>query len=245
MKGLLGFTVVMGLISFGGTVRAFAQGDSKPDERAAVAQNNRAFFLDDLKEIQEKVVSLADAFPADKYTWRPGPGVRSVSEVFLHFASANYGFPTFWGAEPTAGIEQKGFEQSTTDKAKIIEQMKQSFEHMRQAVEKLSDADLDRSVKFFGGPAPISKVLFGIANHTHEHLGQAIAYARMNGVVPPWTAARQEQQQKRRSKSPRRRGPGRLSPGADSVGHPEARDSARTGWRDERCVESPLTVTLG
>jgi uncharacterized damage-inducible protein DinB len=200
MKRLLGLIVVMGLISFGGTTLAFAQAEAKPDEKTAIAQNNRAFFLDDLKETQEKVVSLADAFPADKYTWRPGAGVRSVSEVFLHFASANYGFPTFWGAAPPTGIERKGFEQSTTDKSKIIEQVKQSFEHMRQAVEKLSDADMNRSMKFFGGPAPLSKVLFGIANHTHEHLGQAIAYARMNGVVPPWTAARQTKQQQQKPK---------------------------------------------
>lgn len=203
MKRLLAWALVVLLASLGGAVGALAQGGSKPDEKAAAAQNNRVFFLSDLLEVQEKAVSLAEAFPADKYTWRPGEGVRSVSEVFLHFAGANYGFPAFWGAAPPAGIEQKGFEQSTTDKAKIIEQMKQSFEHMRQAVEKLSDADLDRSVKFFGGPAPISKVLFGIANHTHEHLGQAIAYARMNGVVPPWTA-RQEKEQKRRDGNPRR-----------------------------------------
>lgn len=195
MKRFLGLILFVGLVSLGGAVRAFAQSESKPDEKAAPAKNNRVFFLDDLKDLQEKVVSLAEAFPADKYTWRPGEGVRSVSEVFLHIAGGNYGFPTVWGVAPPAGIERKGFDKSTTDKAKVVEQLKQSFGHMRQAVEKIPDAEMDKSVRFFGEPSTLSGALFDIAAHTHEHLGQAIAYARMNGVVPPWTAAHQAAQQ--------------------------------------------------
>jgi uncharacterized damage-inducible protein DinB len=197
MKPAAVLFIVLGLIlGLGGTLEpAFAQAESKPAPGAAPAFNIRAEFLDDLKDLEDKVVSLAEAFPQEKYTWRPAEGVRSVSEVFLHFAGGNFGFPTYWGAQPPAGIERKGFEKSTTDKRKVIELVKQSYDYMRKAAENLSDADLARSVKMFGEETTVSGVLFTVATHQHEHLGQAIAYARMNGVVPPWTAARQAKQQ--------------------------------------------------
>jgi len=195
MKQVLTFFVVAGFILIGTSKPAFAQGESKPAPATPPAFNVRAEFLDDLKDFEDKLVSLADAFPQEKYTWRPGEGVRSVSEMFLHVAGGNFGFPTSWGAPPPTGIERKGFEKSTTDKAKVIELLKQSFDYMRQSATKLSDADLARAVKMFGQETTVSGVLFFAATHQHEHLGQAIAYARMNGVVPPWTAARQAKQQ--------------------------------------------------
>jgi uncharacterized damage-inducible protein DinB len=150
--------------------------------------------LNDLKDVQDKVVSLAEAFPQEKYAWRPGTDVRSVSEVFLHLASGNFGFPMSWGVQPPAGIERKGFEKSTTDRAKVVALLNQSYAHIREAVLKMPDADLDKQVKLFGQQMTEGQVLFLVATHQHEHLGQAIAYARMNGVVPPWTAARQAKQ---------------------------------------------------
>jgi uncharacterized damage-inducible protein DinB len=133
---------------------------------------------------------LAEAFPAEKFAWRPAEGVRSVSETLLHLATANFGFPNAWGVKPPEGLDLRGLQKSTTDKAKVIALVKQSYEHMRAAVSNLSDADLEKRVKFFGDEAPIAEILFHTANHQHEHLGQLIAYARMNGVVPPWTAER-------------------------------------------------------
>ena len=195
MKQALAFLTVVGLILGGTSKPAFAQAGSKPAQAAPPAFNVRAEFLDDLKEVEDKVVSLAEAFPQEKYTWRPAEGVRSVSEVFLHLAGGNFGFPTLWGAQPPAGIERKGFEKSTTDKGKVIELLKQSYDYMRQSAASLSDADLARGVKMFGQETTASGALFFVATHQHEHLGQAIAYARMNGVVPPWTAARQAKQQ--------------------------------------------------
>lgn len=187
--------LVLGLMVGGSARRAFGQPEGKAAQAAPRAFNVRAEFLDDLKDVEDKVVSLAEAFPQEKYTWRPAEGVRSVSEVFLHLASGNFGFPTFWGAQPPAGIERKGFEKSTTDKTKVIDLLKQSYDYMRQAAGKVSDADLTRAVKMFGQETTVSGVLFTVATHQHEHLGQAIAYARMSGVVPPWTAARQAKQQ--------------------------------------------------
>lgn len=152
--------------------------------------NVRAEFLEDLKDVEDKMVSLAEAFPQDKFTWRPGTGVRSVSEVFLHMAGGNFGFPSAWGATPPAGIQRQGFETSTTEKAQVIALMKQSYAYMRQSVENLSDADLAKSIKMFGQQRKVGSVLFITATHQHEHVGQLIAYARMTGVVPPWTAER-------------------------------------------------------
>ena len=193
MKQTLAFFAVAGLILSGSSRLAFAQAGSKPSQ--APAFNARTEFLNDLKDVEDKVVSLAEAFPQEKYTWRPAEGVRSVSEVFLHLAGGNFGFPSYWNAQPPAGIERKGFEKSTTDKTKVIELLKQSYGYMRQSAESLSDADLAKAVKMFGQETTVSGVLFFAATHQHEHLGQAIAYARMNGVVPPWTAARQAIQQ--------------------------------------------------
>jgi uncharacterized damage-inducible protein DinB len=190
MKRVLGGGFVLVLI-LGGVFRAQAQASADAKPAAAPAVNNiRTAFLDDLKEEQEKIVGLAEAFPADKFTWRPAGDVRSVSETLLHLATANFGFPNAWGVKPPEGLDLRGLQKSTSDKAKVIALVKQSYEHMRAAVSNLSDADLEKRVKFFGDEAPIAEVLFHTANHQHEHLGQLIAYARMNGVVPPWTAER-------------------------------------------------------
>jgi uncharacterized damage-inducible protein DinB len=188
MKRVLGGGFVLVLI-LGGVFRAQAQAsaDAKPAAAPAVT-NIRTAFLDDLKDEQEKIVGLAEAFPAEKFAWRPAEGVRSVSETLLHLATANFGFPNAWGVKPPEGLDLRGLQKSTSDKAKVIALVKQSYEHMRAAVSNLSDADLEKRVKFFSDEAPIAEVLFHTANHQHEHLGQLIAYARMNGVVPPWTA---------------------------------------------------------
>jgi uncharacterized damage-inducible protein DinB len=188
MKRVLGGGFVLVLI-LGGVFRAQAQAsaDAKPAAAPAVT-NIRTAFLDDLKDEQEKIVGLAEAFQAEKFAWRPAEGVRSVSETLLHLATANFGFPNAWGVKPPEGLDLRGLQKSTSDKAKVIALVKQSYEHMRAAVSNLSDADLEKRVKFFGDEAPIAEVLFHTANHQHEHLGQLIAYARMNGVVPPWTA---------------------------------------------------------
>jgi uncharacterized damage-inducible protein DinB len=134
--------------------------------------------------------------PADKYTWRPAEGVRSISEVFLHAAFVNYNLPRLIGVQPPAGFEPKGFDTSTTDKAKIIQTLKDSFAHFCRAVEKMSDADLEKTTKFLGKDQTYRAIFFLCTRHLGEHLGQSIAYARMNGIVPPWTEKFQRPQQK-------------------------------------------------
>jgi uncharacterized damage-inducible protein DinB len=142
----------------------------------------------------DKFVRLAEAIPAEKYTWRPAPDVRSVAEVFLHVSAANYNLYKLVGTPPPAGFEVKGFEKSTTDKAKIVATLKDSFDHARKAITAMPDADLEKSLDWFGGKNTERGILLFIVRHGAEHLGQSIAYARNDGITPPWTEDAQKKQ---------------------------------------------------
>src|SRR6185436_7689219 len=111
------------------------------------AQGTKDWAVNELKSLQDKMVKLAGAVPADKYTWRPGEGVRSVAEVYLHAVSGNYGISRAIGAQPPAGVNVPALEKSTTEKAKVIELLKQSYDHAIEAVNKLSEADLDKALE--------------------------------------------------------------------------------------------------
>ena len=138
--------------------------------------------------IQEnEFLRLANAFPAEKYTWRPAPGVKSVAEVFLHVSAANYNMYKLVGAPSPAGLDVAGMEQSTTDKAKVIATLRASYAHAKKAITDMPDANLEKTMDWLGGKITQRGVLLYIIPHIAEHLGQAIAYARINGVVPPWS----------------------------------------------------------
>ncbi len=147
----------------------------------------RAEFLYDLSDVQKKIEGLAAAMPADKYTWRPAPGVRSVSEVYMHIAGGNYFLASFVGMKPPA-YDESAFER-INDKARVLAELRKSFDHIRLAALTASDSDLDKPIKMFGTDTTVRGAFMTALNHLHEHLGQSIAYARMNGVVPPWTAS--------------------------------------------------------
>jgi uncharacterized damage-inducible protein DinB len=136
---------------------------------------------------EDKFTRLADAIPADKYTWRPAPDVRSIAEVFLHVAAANYNLYKLVGAPPPSTIDLKNLEKSTTDKAKVIATLKDSFTHARKAITDMPDANLEKTMDWFGGKNTQRGLLLFIVRHGAEHLGQSISYARSVGVVPPWT----------------------------------------------------------
>jgi uncharacterized damage-inducible protein DinB len=184
---------VLALLFFAGPVRTLAQEAPSPDK----AFDFRSEAVAELKAAQDELVSLAQAMPQEKYTWRPMEGVRSVSEVYLHVAAANFGLTAVAGAPPYPGFKFQGFEKSTTDKTKIIDLLNQSFDYAEKSIANMSEADMSKP-RNFQGFNTVGAVVFHIVAHAHEHLGQSIAYARMNHIVPPWTAAAQAKMQQRK-----------------------------------------------
>jgi uncharacterized damage-inducible protein DinB len=173
-----------------------------PAARAqAPASGFRAEFLSQQDRVEKEILGLAEATPADKYGWRPVPGVRSISEVYIHIVGANYYLLGFAGIKLPAGLD-KDMEKNVTEKSKVIDELKKSFAHVRAGIAATSDADLDKPVKFFGSDSTVRGVLLTAANHEHEHLGQSIAYARVNGIVPPWTAEQQKRLKEEMEKKP-------------------------------------------
>ena len=157
-------------------------------EAQAPSKGWRAEFLATMAAAEDKYVKLAEATPADKMSWRPAPDVRSIAEVYLHIAGANYGLVGRLGAKPPAGVDLAKLEKSTLDKAEIVKHMRAGFAAFRAAVEAFPEADADKMVPLFGGQEVTARhFLYFIADHNGEHLGQAIAYSRMNGIVPPWS----------------------------------------------------------
>lgn len=173
-------------------------GSAHAQQKASSAYPSKGFRLEFLRgydQLEKKFVSLAEAFPEGKYSWRPGEGVRSVSEVFGHVAEGNYGYSAWLGVKVPESIHTDDLEKMT-DKMKLIEVLKKSFEFYRQAVLAVADGDLENPVKMMNREGTVREALLFVAAHQPEHLGQLIAYARMNNVVPPWTAARQQQLKK-------------------------------------------------
>ena len=183
--------VLVATIAFFVTV--FQQIMAQDAARDTSIKGFRAEFLAQLVDDEKKLVDLAEAIPQEKYAWRPAEGVRSISEVYVHIAGANYTFPTMMGVKAPEGMNRDA-EKTLTDKKMVVEFLKQSFDYVRQVAMKTADADLDKPAKFFGEETSVRGILFHLSTHMHEHLGQSIAYARMNGVVPPWTAAEMKQQ---------------------------------------------------
>lgn len=156
----------------------------------AGAQTFQSEVATDLRAVAEKYVSLAQAMPASAYDWRPEEGVRSVSEVFMHVTGANMGLPNmFMGVTPPEGYGRDWFgsAEDISQKDEVVGHLRTSFDHLISTVEGLSDADLQRSVTVFGRETNWMGAAMLLQTHTHEHLGQAIAYARSNGVTPPWS----------------------------------------------------------
>ena len=200
---MLVLLVALPLLAQGGAATP-AAAPAAPAASDASPSGFRADFLKEWNALEKKFVGLAEAIPQEKYTWRPTPETRSVSETLLHVAGGNYFYLDGMGVPPPAGMDRKSYDKSTTDRAEIVERLKQSFGLVRETVLKTSDADLAKPAKLYGQPSTVREVLFTLVTHTPEHLGQMIVYARECGVVPPWTAerqARQKQQQQPPKKS--------------------------------------------
>ncbi len=160
---------------------------------AAPSSGPRAEFLEEVAYYEQRYTRLAEAMPAEKYSWRPGEGVRSVGEVFTHITVANYGIARALGTTPPAGFDAKAVTALSGDKARVIQALKDSFAHFRKAILALNDADADKPQKMFNRETTLRGSFIAITGHFGEHLGQSIAYARINGIVPPWTEGFQQQ----------------------------------------------------
>ncbi|UCD24190.1 MAG: DinB family protein, partial [Gemmatimonadota bacterium] len=134
-----------------------------------------------------KMEQLSQAVPAELYTWSPGEGVMSIARVYMHIARYNYMYlEENLGIAAPAGVDWPNFE-SITDKESVVELLAQSIEHVKQSVGSMSEADLTRETTLYGRQVAGWAVLVQLVAHMNEHVGQSIAYARMNGIVPPWS----------------------------------------------------------
>jgi len=135
-----------------------------------------------------QLIALAEATPADKFSWRPAAGVRSVSEVYMHIALANYFLLAATGPKvPAALTAETDMEKTVTAKADVIGWLKRSLDAVKVAHASAKPDDLARKLKFDGQAATVDGMYLRIIVHANEHMGQLIAYARMSGVVPPWS----------------------------------------------------------
>ncbi len=137
--------------------------------------------------VSRQLTALAEATPAEKFAWRPAPGVRSMSEVYMHIALANFYLLSVTGPKMPAGVESEGMEKKVTTKAEVIGWLRRSLEAVRTAHAAATPADLRRKVKILGRDATADGMYLRIIVHANEHMGQLIAYARMSGIVPPWS----------------------------------------------------------
>jgi len=172
------------------SIASAAQAQAAPTRESAIEM--RARFLKDLDSLQSRFLALAEAIPAEKYSWRPAPGVRSIGEVFMHVASEYYVYtPMSYGAarSPVIGRGQAEFQkfESQSTKADAQKHLKEGFAYMKQALEALDPAAITGTQKLWGRDATILETSLLMSGDLHEHLGQLIAYSRMNGVKPPWS----------------------------------------------------------
>ena len=137
--------------------------------------------------VSKQLVALAEATPAEKFSWRPAPGVRSMSEVYMHIAIANLFLLSVTGPKLPADLKSNDMEKTVTAKAAVVDWLKRSLEAVKTAHAAVKPADLRRAVRVDQRDATVDGMYLRIIVHANEHMGQLIAYARMTGVVPPWS----------------------------------------------------------
>jgi len=179
MKKLL-FSLWMAVVLFAGATRMQAQYEGIWEG-----------YDGEWGHVSRQLVELAEAIPADKYGWRPAPGVRSVSEVYMHIAMANFFLLSATGRpmppEMKAATSAETMERSKTSKADVIAYLKRSLEAVQTARAELKPGDLQKRVEIEHKKTNVDGIYLRIIIHDNEHMGQLIAYARMMGVVPPWS----------------------------------------------------------
>ena len=153
----------------------------------AQAQNDGVWegYDGELTHVTKQPIELAEATPADKFAWRPAPGVRSTSGVYMHIAIANFYLLSVTGLKEPEVTNK--LEKTVTSKADVIDWLKRSLEAVKAARAQLKPGDLERKVKIGNKVVTVDGMYLRIIIHNNEHMGQLVAYARMNGIVPPWS----------------------------------------------------------
>jgi uncharacterized damage-inducible protein DinB len=138
------------------------------------------------KHVTSQLVALAEATPDDKFAWRPAKGVRSTNEVYMHIVIANFGLLSYTGPKVPADFNEN-LEKTVTSKADVIKWLKRSMEAVKTAHAAVKPTDLNRKLKIHDRDSTVDAMYLRIIVHANEHMGQLVAYARMTGVVPPWS----------------------------------------------------------
>lgn len=134
-----------------------------------------------------RVLSLAEAMPADKYSWRPEEDVFSVERVYTHIARYNfYYLESSLGISAPEDVDVENIE-SITGKEQVLEILERSINHVKEATKEMPESKLNEQTEMYGQTVNGQAVLMQLITHKSEHVGQSIAYARMNGIVPPWS----------------------------------------------------------
>ncbi|MGK7370383.1 MAG: DinB family protein [Candidatus Halalkalibacterium sp. M3_1C_030] len=157
--------------------------DSDPD--SVTVQSLREQFKQNFNRAS-RILELAKTMPADKYSWRPEKEVMSVEEVYTHIAHYNYLYPaTSLGIPAPKDIDMENIE-SITGKENVVAILEASIKHVKEVVAQMPDSKFSADTEMYGRTINGQAVLLQLLTHKSEHFGQSIAYARMNGVVPPW-----------------------------------------------------------
>jgi len=173
------FTLAVVLLSLSAFLTAFGQGQLQKEASGSLTHSSG------------QVMQLAQAIPAEKYSWAPQAGVRSFAEVFAHIVSANYFFASKLGAKIPEGVKMETIEKDLKTKEAIASALKQSYETIINAIKNVKDADLAKKVEFpFPGEFTDMTAVLIVSGHSNEHLGQLVAYSRMNGITPPWSESK-------------------------------------------------------
>jgi peptidylprolyl isomerase/FKBP-type peptidyl-prolyl cis-trans isomerase FkpA len=150
-------------------------------------------ILDDLATIEKKIISMAQSLPEEKFDWRPGAGVRSFGEVFRHIHNDNLVWLSMVARTPSPEetrqlyAENSKSEKQAHTRQETVRDLGESFAALRKAIEPLRSGALGSDVHVFDHDTTRRGVLVMFLTHASEHLGQLIAYERINGIVPPWS----------------------------------------------------------
>ena len=162
-----------------------------PAAAAAQARALQGVQVADLRTMKDKFVGLSGVFPEDKYDWRPMEGVRSVKDVLILLTGEGNAFPTQWGAPAPAGVLSDRRSESARlealPKAALSAELGKAFDNVIAVVEGMDEGARAREITFFGQSVTVAGAINMATGDMHEHLGQLIAYARMNRIVPPWS----------------------------------------------------------